>query len=158
MSLAALLWAAILAWAAAHKIGGMPGSMMRAMRDLNLPSPLMRPLVAWAHLAVQIALALGLALAPRPLSWIFTASGALLAAVYLMIIATARGFVCRCVDDEPRRITGATVLRNIGALALALLSLGGEGVWGLSARDWPALLPFAGFIAAEAASARSGRI
>lgn len=152
MSLAALLWAAILLLAALSKLSGMPRSMLRAMRDLGLAARLMRPGYAYAHLTVQLVLAAGLIFAPAPKSWIFTAGGTVLAALYLIIVWQQRGFVCRCLSDTPHPITPVTVLRNVFLLALALMSLGAEGIWGLSTSDWPALIPLLGAAACEAVS------
>lgn len=155
MSLAALAWAAILAVAAALAAPGMPGSMLRSMRDLALPAPLMRPLVAWAHLLVQLTLALGLVLAPRPLSWLFTIGGVVLACIYLVTVWRARGHECRCLSRTPHRIGPATIVRNVSLLVLAVLSLGSEGIAGVTLDDWPALIPLTVAVVAEAAARRT---
>ena len=158
MSLAALLWAAILLLAALPKLGGMPRSMLRAMRDLGLAAWLMRPGYAWLHLAAQIVLASGLIFAPAPTSWIFTIAGSSLAGIYLIIVWQQRGFVCRCLSETPHPITSVTVARNVFLLALALMSLGGQGVWGLSFGDWPAVIPLLGAVACEAVSRRQSAV
>lgn len=152
MSLAALFWAAILLLAAAPKLVGMPFSMLRAMRDLGLPAWLMRPRYAYVHVAAQLVLAAGLVLAPAPWSWLFTGGGVVLAAAYLAIVWKRRGYLCRCLGESPHVITAVTVLRNGFILALAAMSLGAGGVWELSAKDWPALIPFLGAAACEAVS------
>lgn len=154
MSLAALLWAAILLLAALPKLGGMPRSMQRAMRDLGLAARLMRPGYAWLHLAAQLVLATGLIFAPAPKSWFFTIGGASLAGIYLFIVWQQRGFVCRCLSETPHPITSVTVARNVFLLVLAVMSLGAQGVWGLSFSDWPAVIPLLGAVACEAVSRR----
>ena len=158
MSLAALLWAAILLLAALPKLGGMPRSMLRAMRDLGLAAWLMRPGYAWLHLAAQIVLASGLIFAPAPMSWFFTIGGSSLAGIYLFVIWKQRGFLCRCLSDTPHPITAVTVARNVFLLGLALMSVGGQGVWGLSAGDWPAIIPLLGAVACEAVSRRRSAV
>ena len=157
MSLAALLWAAFLALAAVSKLGDMPGSMLRAMRDLGLPAFVMRPAYAHAHLGAQLVLAVGLVATPAPLSWIITISAACLAGLYLIIVSSRRGFTCRCVSDRPHTITGVTVLRNILFVVLALLAVGSDGIGGLSASDWPAAVIAVGAAACDIAGRRAGR-
>lgn len=152
-----MLWAAILLVAALSKLAGMPASMLRAMRDLGLPSWLMRPLYAYLHLTAQLTIAAGLVLAPRPYSWIFTIGAVVLAAIYLAIVLARQGFQCRCFGDKPSTMTGATAVRNIAILVLAVASLGADGIWGLSGSDWPALIPFTGAVLGEAAMRRRNR-
>lgn len=152
MSLAALLWAAVLLQSVLASLRGMPESMLRAMRDLFLPSGLMRPAAAWAHLVLQIILIGLLIFASRPVSWFSGAIGMLLAFTYLVLVARARGSECRCLSTKPQPITNITVLRNVFVLALAILSVGADGITGVSWSQWPALIPLAGVIACEAAS------
>ncbi|WP_182353486.1 MauE/DoxX family redox-associated membrane protein [Flaviflexus huanghaiensis] len=155
MSLAALAWAAILGVSASLNGARMPGSMLRAMRDLNLPAPLMRPFVAWAHLLIQVILALGLVLAPRPYSWIFTSGLLLLASTYLVVVWRSRGHMCRCLSRTPHTIGPATITRNMSLFLLAVLSLDSGGLWELSATQWPALIVVAGAGVAEALTWRT---
>lgn len=150
MSLAALLWALILALSAATSIGGMPRSMMGKMRDLHLPSSLMRPAVAWAHLYTQLLLAVGLVFARGITAWLVGVAGVFLATIYLVLIIRARGSVCACLSVTPRPITNLTVLRNVAILVLAIMGLS----WTYAGMtELLAFLPFAVAIACEVVSA-----
>ena len=153
MNLAALLWAGLLAYSAATKVRGMPHSMLRAMRDLALPAPLMRPAVAYAHLAAQILVALGLTLAQHPFQGVCAAGGVLLALAYLAVIWRARGRSCQCFGTTARPITSWTLVRSILVVALACWA----AAWG-SVAQWPTIPLFLSILAIELASAvRTGR-
>lgn len=150
MSIAALLWALILALSAATSVRGMPRSMLGQMRDLHLPSPLMRPAVAWAHLCSQLLLAVGLVFARGMTAWLVGGAGVLLATIYLVLIIRARGSVCACLSVTPRPITNLTVLRNVAILVLAIMGLG----WNYTGLvELLAFVPFTIVIACEVVSA-----
>lgn len=144
MSPAGIAVAAILAVSVLSKAGGMPVSMLRAMRDLSLPSALMSPLVAWAHLAVQASIAVTLVI--PPLAQISAVAACGLACLYLVIVASRRGRPCRCVVDTPTVIGWPTIIRNVffvGLTACAALA------WRGAAAIFVAAVLTVGFVALE---------
>lgn len=118
MSPARIAVAAILAVSVLSKAGGMPVSMLRAMRDLSLPSALMSPVVAWAHLAVQASIAVTLVI--PPLAQFAAVAACALACLYLVVVVSRRGRPCRCVVETPTVIGWPTIIRNVAFVGLTV--------------------------------------
>lgn len=122
---------AVLVVSGALKLGRSE-AFRESLTALRLPAPLARaPWFAGAFPVVEIALGLAIVLAPSPLHLAALAAAALVYAVFVVVAVRAwrapEPVDCECFGGlGESRMTGRTVARNIGLLALALAGLGGS--------------------------------
>jgi uncharacterized membrane protein YphA (DoxX/SURF4 family) len=146
---AALVLAAVFAWAAVAKVAARPATAA-SFRGLGLPAP---AALAVAVPVVEVVLALGLVAAPAPAS--FAALAVLLAFSVVIGRAVARGSTvgCACFGGgaEDRPVSVLELVRNGGLGALAIVASGA----GAGSALWPSL-PAAVLVTVLVALARVG--
>lgn len=125
--LPALFLACILAVSGVAKLRD-PAAAAAGFRALRVPAPLTRPWVVAALPWVEIALAVGLVVAPGALFLAVAAAVAVLFAVYLTLVGrvvlTGQEADCGCFGSlTTGRVTAWTLARNVGLVALAALTL-----------------------------------
>ena len=146
---AALVLAAVFAWAAVAKVAARPATIA-SFRGLGLPAP---AALAAAVPAVELALAVGLVVVPAPAS--FAALAVLLGFSVVIGRAVAGGSSvgCACFGGgaEDRPVSVLELVRNGGLGALAIVASGA----GAGPALWPSL-PAAVLITVLVALARVG--
>lgn len=146
---AALVLAAVFAWAGVAKLTARPATIS-SFRGLGLPAP--APL-ATAVPAVEALLAVGLVVAPAPVS--FAALAVLLGFSIVIGRAVARGSTVGCAcfgaGAEDRPVSVLELVRNGGLGALAIVASGA----GTGSALWPSL-PAAVLVTVAVALTRVG--